>query len=768
MEVMKISAVNSGFRGDCANNFSPKTNPAKNFRGETRLSNPTTQNLQAYYLTKQPSFGRLTVEHLEHGAYVDEAKNVIFNLFTFKEVKQVFVEIENKATIELKRLEGEAGIFAKKVGPNIVKHGDRYRFILDYGNGKTVPVIDPYAMRRDSVIDTFSYVYDHHQFPWSKNERAWVEGKDCRRLSRRKDAQNKIKLNDLVIQKIHIPTLTKEGTFEAAKAEIDEIVKKGFNAIEIMPVENLASFNWGYDGVNKMAVQESKDPLLHNMGGPDALKSIIDYAHSKGLNVGMDVVPNHMGPDGNFMKNAGPYLGGPGEFGDTFNFENDPANNPKARDYVSDMCLNWLRNYHCDFLRLDMTKYMASDNALKQIAMEVHYHHPDVVLIAEDGRQNYWNLTRELTKDEEAIGKPEEEHAAQIKRVDRNHISLDNLGLDSEWDFPFLHSLEDALGIKPNDNEEESYAKLEKFSQYTIHSGSRIKFFQSHDEIGNADGIRLITKLVRDKLGIFSRIQGKDDCEKGQRAAQVTQSILTSKVCGEYDTFSDGRRLEFLRDHYINGDVTPKEVEDALNYAVMKHKLGLGQIFTAPGPKMLFQGDEEANLSPFKFFREFSSLNAKTQDENILRKSKGYEPGYEAFMTSKLDRIPYAYEYKKTMSKVKKYTQDLSTLSNKIPALNSGNTESIMTYGGSKIQARHLKNGKSEVFVVSNFDGFSYVKGEYGIHFPEGKWEEVFNGNKEKYGGDGKGSNKGKKFSGGAQSISIPCDSVLIFKKVGG
>lgn len=765
MEVMKISAVNSGFRGDCANNFSPKTNPVENFRGETRLSNPTTQNLQAYYLTKQPAFGRLTVEHLEHGAYVDEAKNVIFNLFTFKDVKQVFVELENKATIELKRLEGEVSIFAKKVGPNIAKHGDKYRFKLIHEDGRVAYVKDPYAMRRRSVkIDDFSYIYDHNRFIWSNRDKQWAEGKDCRKISRIGAKKGLRTLKDLIIDETHIGTITKEGTFKAAKAKIDQIVKDGIsNTIELLPVENVHSFNWGYDGVDKFAPQETK------YGGPDALKALIDYAHKKGLNVIMDLVPNHIGPDGNVLREAGPYINtkANGGFGDKFNLENDSVNNPQVRDYVSNMCLNWIRNYHCDGLRLDLVSDMDSDFALKQLEMEVRYHHPDAFIIAEDGRMNYSNVTQPLTDTEEAIGKTEEEHAAQIKHVDTNSTDL-NMGIPARWDFSFLHSLEEALRIDPNENAQAAKGKLEDLANYMKDSGTRVRYLQSHDEVGNEDGIRLITKISRDKMGIFSKVTGKDDCEKGQRAAQAAQSILTSKVCGEYDTFSKAERLEFLQRHYINTDITPQEVEAALKYAVAKHKLALGQVFTTPGAKMLFQGDENASITPFRFFRYFSDSRIRAQDEENLLKSKGYEPGYAAFMDSKLDRIPYAYDYKKIMAKVKAYTKELSVLSREIPALNSGDIGTITTHGGSKIQARHLKKGTSEVFVVSNFDGYSYLdsRHKYGINFPEGKWQEVLNSNNKLYGGDGKGLNKGN-ITGGGQGIYLPCESVVIFKRIG-
>ena len=85
-------------------------------------------------------------------------------------------------------------------------------------------------------------------------------------------------LDKLIIDEINIPTVSKEGTFAGAKARIDKIAERGVaTAIEIMPVENTYSMQWGYDGVDKFAVNEK-------LGGAAGLKELIDYAHGKGLN----------------------------------------------------------------------------------------------------------------------------------------------------------------------------------------------------------------------------------------------------------------------------------------------------------------------------------------------------------------------------------------------------------------------------------------------------------------------------------------------------
>lgn len=728
-----------------------------NFNGKIAYSqmdtapavHPSSENLQAYYLknktfSDQTSFGRLLVEHLENGAYVDEAKNVIFKLFTFKDVKKVFVEIKDKGTHELQKIED--GIFKRKILHSEVEHGDRYRFKLVKANGEATYCKDPYAMRRDSVLDDFSIVYDHNKYEWS--DQKWMKSNNAQRISHR----NPNSLSNLNIYEINIATLTKEGTFEAAKVELDKIVEKGFNAIHIMPVENTHSYNWGYDGVDKFAPQETF------LGGPDKLKELIDYAHKKKLNVIMDVVPNHVGPDGNGLGKVAPYINtfANGQFGSQFNLEGDPANNKYVRDYLSNMCLNWLRNYHCDGLRLDMTKLMDSDYALKQIAMEVHYHHPDAILIAEDARFNLPKVTKALKPEEECLGKLETEHAKQIKRVDRNEEPLlDSLGMDSEWNFPLLHALEDAIFNR----------KFDGLDSEIRNSGSRVKYFASHDEIGNIAGTRLISKISNWILHTVGKVDGNDFSQQCIRAEHGTQALLKSKVAGEYDKFSAAERMDFLRGLHINQDITPDELDNAISHAIALQKVAAGNIFMTPGPKMVFQGDEKGALSYFKFFRELSPGEAEKDKMNLV--NKGYEPGPAAFRDSKLDSINYSDQYKQKMDKLNKYTKDLTVLADRVPALRAGNIEGTMIHDVSHVHGVHLKKGKSEVFTVSNFHD-SFYNGNYEIKLPKGKWVQIMNSDAAKYGGSGNYSNAHRVIKSDGENkvnISMSANSFLIFEK---
>ena len=111
-------------------------------------------------------------------------------------------------------------------------------------------------------------------------------------------------LESMVIYELHVGTFTPEGTFDAVIGKLDHLTDLGVTAIELMPVNPFGGErNWGYDGVDWLAVQ-------HSYGGPEGLKRLVDACHNRGIAVLLDVVYNHFGPDGNYNGLYGPYTAG--------------------------------------------------------------------------------------------------------------------------------------------------------------------------------------------------------------------------------------------------------------------------------------------------------------------------------------------------------------------------------------------------------------------------------------------------------------------------
>lgn len=156
-----------------------------------------------------------------------------------------------------------------------------------------------------------------------------------------------IPLKDYVLYELHVGVFTPEGTLEAIVGRLDDLIDLGVTAIELMP---LAQFpgdrNWGYDGVYPFAVQDS-------YGGPLALKRLIDACHQRGLAVVLDVVYNHLGPEGNYLADFGPYFTDRYKtpWGDALNF--DGPRSDAVRDFFIQNALYWQREFHIDALRLD-------------------------------------------------------------------------------------------------------------------------------------------------------------------------------------------------------------------------------------------------------------------------------------------------------------------------------------------------------------------------------------------------------------------------------
>ncbi len=152
---------------------------------------------------------------------------------------------------------------------------------------------------------------------------------------------------ELVFYELHVGTFTAEGTFDAIIPHLPALRELGVTALELMPVAQFpGARNWGYDGVLPFAVQNS-------YGGPEGLRRLVDACHARGLAVFLDVVYNHLGPEGNYLGDFGPYFTDVYHtpWGAALNF--DQPHSDEVRHYFIQNGLHWLREYHLDGFRLD-------------------------------------------------------------------------------------------------------------------------------------------------------------------------------------------------------------------------------------------------------------------------------------------------------------------------------------------------------------------------------------------------------------------------------
>ena len=154
-------------------------------------------------------------------------------------------------------------------------------------------------------------------------------------------------LQDYIIYELHVGTFTSEGTFAAIIPYLDYLQDLGITALELMPVAQFpGARNWGYDGVYPFAVQ-------HAYGGVTGLKTLVNACHQKGLAVLLDVVYNHMGPEGNYLADFGPYFTERYRtpWGAALNFDGPHSDHVKR--FFIDNALYWFDAFHIDALRLD-------------------------------------------------------------------------------------------------------------------------------------------------------------------------------------------------------------------------------------------------------------------------------------------------------------------------------------------------------------------------------------------------------------------------------
>ena len=303
--------------------------------------------------------------------------------------------VEGRAPIRLDPLDG----YHVGTAPG-VRAGDRYRFRLHRADG-AVDRPDPASRHQPDGVHGPSAVDDPLGFPWT--DQGFVPPDRSR----------------LVLYELHVGTFTPDGTFDAIVPRLPALAEDGITAIELLPVAQFpGGRNWGYDGVLPYAVQDS-------YGGPDGLRRLVDAAHAHGIAVVLDVVYNHVGPEGNVLGDFGPYFSDHHvtPWGDGINADG-PDSDP-VRRYVVENAVRWVRDFHLDGLRLDAVHGIVDQSAthlLAAIADAVH---------AEGRRRGrpVWVVAESDLQDPRLLRAPE----------------VGGYGLDAQWLDDFHHVVHTAL-----------------------------------------------------------------------------------------------------------------------------------------------------------------------------------------------------------------------------------------------------------------------------------------------------------------------------------
>ncbi|HYO23173.1 MAG TPA: malto-oligosyltrehalose trehalohydrolase [Flavisolibacter sp.] len=341
-----------------------------------------------------------------------------------------------------------------------IKEGTKYKIKVD----DKMPFPDPASLSQPDGVHGQSEVINLQNFQWSENE--W----------------GNLPLEDYIIYELHAGTFTAEGTFASLEKKLDYLKGLGINAIEIMPVAQFpGSRNWGYDGVFPFAVQNS-------YGGARGLQHLVDACHQKGLAVILDVVYNHLGPEGNYLGAYAPYFTDKYNtpWGNAINF--DDAHCDGVRHFFIENALMWFRDFRIDALRLDAVhaiKDFSPVHILKEIRLRVDE------LMEATGRRHYLIVELDLN-DTRFI----------------NPVERGGFGMDAQWIDEFHHALRVTAGLEKTGyySDFSGLAHLAKAYQDAYvydgqYSPHRNKFFgvkaqqaegkqfivfsQNHDQVGN-------------------------------------------------------------------------------------------------------------------------------------------------------------------------------------------------------------------------------------------------------------------------------------------
>ncbi len=274
-----------------------------------------------------------------------------------------------------------------------VPDGQRYGFRLDGGPERP----DPASLWQPDGIHQPSAVVRLDRFAWSEGDWGGIE------------------LDALVIYELHVGAFTPEGTFEAIIPRIELLRELGVTAIELMPVMQFpGERSWGYDTAHLYAVQNS-------YGGPRGLQRLVNACHRTGLAVILDVVHNHLGPEGNYCAEFGPYFTERYRtpWGPAMNF--DDRGSDAVREFVLENVRHWIRDFRVDGLRLDAV-HAIYDRSPTHILREMKSAAADAA---------------------RRLGRP----VHLIAESDLNDVRLidpaesGGYGLDAQWSDDFHHSL---------------------------------------------------------------------------------------------------------------------------------------------------------------------------------------------------------------------------------------------------------------------------------------------------------------------------------------
>ncbi len=529
------------------------------------------------------------------------------------------------------------------VGP-----GSRYRYRL---NGKS-EFPDPASRFQPDGVHGPSEIVDS-RFEW--HDASW----------------RGVPLCDYIFYELHVGTFTPEGTLDAAIAHFDYLVELGVTAIELMPVGQFpGARNWGYDGAYPFAVQNS-------YGGPQGLKRFVDAAHARGLAVVLDVIYNHIGPEGNYLGQFGPYFTDRYHtpWGLAVNFDGDHSD--AVRRFVIANAVRWVTEFHIDALRLDAV-HAIFDRSPKHILQELG----ESVHAAAAGVDRLIHVIAESDLNDARLVKP---------------VEKGGYGLDAQWADDFHHSLHSLL------------------------TGERTGYYQDFGSI------RDLSRAFAEGFVYTGQHSAYRGCPHGTPASDLPPERFV--VCSQNHDQVGNRMLG----ERLSGLLSFEELKLAAGVLLLSPFLPLlfmGQEWGEPAPFQYFVSHSDAGL--------IRAVREGRRREFVAFSWRGEVPDPQAMETFERARLHHSLRDTGTHRALLELYQELIRMRKQMPVLRQTQSDALVPIqmeNDSAFSVLH-RDGPNEVLLVFHFGA---APGMISVPATPGWWEKSLDSADRRWGGDGSG-----------------------------
>jgi maltooligosyltrehalose trehalohydrolase len=506
-----------------------------------------------------------------------------------------------------------------------------------------------------------------------------------------------IPLQDYIIYEAHVGTFTPEGTLEAAIDYLDCLKSLGIKAVELMPVAQFPGVrNWGYDGAYPFAVQNS-------YGGPQDLKTFVDACHRRGLAVILDVVYNHLGPEGNYLADYGPYFTDRYQtpWGKAINF--DGPQSDEVRRFFIENALYWVTEFHVDALRVDAVHAIFDRSAcpfLEELGVAVHAQ-------AEKLQRRIYVIPESDLNDPRIV-LPQE---------------LGGMGLDAQWNDDFHHAVHTLLTHESSGYYQdfgalrhlakayrEGYVYSGEYSAYRRRRHGRsstrvgankfVVFAQNHDQVGN--------RMLGDRLSQLVSFAGL----KLAAGAVLLSPFIPLLFMGE--EYGETAPFQYFVSHS----------DPALIAATRK---GRQEEFAAFG----WQGEVPDPQDEATFLR--SKLKQELASQSIHRILK---------------------DFYKELIRLRHHHAPLNCLSKENFEVRSMETDNVLLL--------HRWSGQDRIFIAFNF---ARLCTSSSLPLPPGRWRTILDSEDVRWGGSGNGLPEETE-SAGQVLITLEPQSLAVFASI--